>query len=168
VNREVFSDRVNKNKFYILDASTKTLYRSRDGGVSFTAANTAIPTSSWYWPTLTVSYAAEGDLWFTSDTGLYHSTDSGATFTKISGVQTAYSIGLGKAASGQSYPALYLSAQINNVKGLYRSVDAGATWIRINDDLHQYGGISSVTGDPRIFGRVYFGGRGVMYGDSAN
>jgi len=72
---------------------------------------------------------------------------------------------LGKAASGQSYPTLYLSAQINNVKGLYRSVDAGATWIRINDDQHQYGGIGSVIGDPRIFGRVYFGGRGVMYGD---
>ncbi len=168
LNKQVFSDRVNKNKFYILDPSTTTLYRSTDGGATFTAANTNVPTSSWYWPTMTVSYAAEGDLWLTSDIGLYHSTDSGASFSKVSGVQAAYSVGLGKAAAGQSYPALYLSAQINNVKGLYRSIDAGASWIRINDDQRQYGGIGSVTGDPRIFGRVYFGGRGVMYGDSAN
>ena len=168
VNREVFSDRVNKNKFYILDASTTTLYRSTDGGASFTAVNTTVPTSSWYWPTMTVSYAAEGDLWLVSDTGLYRSTDSGANFSKVSTVQAAYSVGFGMAAPGQSYPAVYLSGQVNNVKGLFRSTDAGGTWIRINDDQHQYGGIGSVTGDPRIFGRVYFGGRGVMYGDSAN
>jgi hypothetical protein len=45
--------------------------------------------------------------------------------------------------------------------------DAGATWQRINDDQHQYGYISRVTGDPRIFGRVYFatGGCGVIYGE---
>ena len=39
--------------------------------------------------------------------------------------------------------------------------------MRINDDQHQYGYISHVTGDPRIYGRVYFatGGRGIVYGD---
>jgi hypothetical protein len=42
--------------------------------------------------------------------------------------------------------------------------------VRINDDQHQYGSIGSVTGDPRIYGRVYFatGGRGVIYGDRAS
>ena len=51
--------------------------------------------------------------------------------------------------------------------GLFRSIDDGAHWRRINDDAHQYGEIGQVTGDPRVFGRVYFatGGRGIFYGD---
>ena len=42
-----------------------------------------------------------------------------------------------------------------------------AQWQRINDDAHRFGRPYSVTGDPRIAGRVYFatGGRGIFYGD---
>jgi hypothetical protein len=42
--------------------------------------------------------------------------------------------------------------------------------VRINDDSHQYGWISPIAGDPRIYGRVYLGtnGRGVVYGDIEN
>jgi hypothetical protein len=65
--------------------------------------------------------------------------------------------------------ALYIPAQIGGVRGLYRSIDAGATWVRINDDQHQWGraGEAAITGDPRIYGRVYVGtnGRGIIYGD---
>lgn len=42
-------------------------------------------------------------------------------------------------------------------------------WVRINDDQHQYGTTNSaITGDPRIFGRVYVGtnGYGIVYGDT--
>ncbi|MNW22234.1 Xyloglucanase precursor [compost metagenome] len=40
-------------------------------------------------------------------------------------------------------------------------------WIRINDDRHQYGDIRSISGDPRVFGRIYVatGTRGLVYGD---
>ena len=41
--------------------------------------------------------------------------------------------------------------------------------MRINDDQHQWGraGDTAITGDPRIYGRVYIGtnGRGIIYGD---
>jgi xyloglucan-specific exo-beta-1,4-glucanase len=53
-------------------------------------------------------------------------------------------------------------------RGIFRSIDAGASWMRINDDQHQYGLTDWViTGDPRVFGRVYFGtnGRGIIRGD---
>jgi photosystem II stability/assembly factor-like uncharacterized protein len=56
---------------------------------------------------------------------------------------------------------------VDQFQALFRSDDEGKHWVRINDDQHQYGWINHVTGDPRIYGRVYFGtgGRGVVYGD---
>ena len=102
--------------------------------------------------------------------GLYHSTNAGVTFKSLDNVQEAHSLGFGRAAKGKKYPALYLIGKVNDVQALFRSDDAGATWTRINDDRHQFGWISHVTGDPRIYGRVYFatGGRGIIYGDPAH
>jgi hypothetical protein len=64
--------------------------------------------------------------------------------------------------------AIYTSAKIGGVRGIFRSDNEGASWVRINDDQHQYAWTGKViTGDPRIYGRVYFGtnGRGIIYGD---
>lgn len=156
------ADRLNARKFYLV-SNGGGLYRSTDGGATFTLANASLPASG----TLVASFAAEGDLWLASNSGLYHSTDSGGTFATISGVQQAHSVGFGMAATGASYPALYLYGQISGLVAFFRSTDEGATWVRINDDLHQYGNANIVIGDPRVFGRVYIGtnGRGILYGD---
>ena len=64
--------------------------------------------------------------------------------------------------------ALYTSARVHGVGGIDRSVDGGDSWTRINDNAHQYGSTNAaITGDPRVFGRVYFStnGRGIIYGD---
>jgi xyloglucan-specific exo-beta-1,4-glucanase len=65
---------------------------------------------------------------------------------------------------------VYLVAKHGKTDGIFRSDDAGKQWERINDDQHQYGWIAVVTGDPRVYGRVYIstGGRGIVYGDIAN
>jgi xyloglucan-specific exo-beta-1,4-glucanase len=45
------------------------------------------------------------------------------------------------------------------------------SWSRINDNQHQYALTNAaITGDPRIYGRAYFGtnGRGIIYGDPAD
>jgi hypothetical protein len=56
---------------------------------------------------------------------------------------------------------------VQSVRGFFRSTDGGATWLRINDDQHQWGLVLHISGDPKIFGRVYVGthGRGTFYGD---
>ncbi|HEX3075391.1 MAG TPA: X2-like carbohydrate binding domain-containing protein [Lachnospiraceae bacterium] len=182
-NATIASDRVNPKKFYAY--ADGKFYVSTDGGATFTATVTSgIPntTSIADLPsTALVSIKAmpgvEGDIWLVGGSnkvsayGMWHSTDSGLSFTKLENVQEADVIGFGKAAPGQSYMALYASAKINDVRGIFRSDDAGTTWIRINDDRHQYGRINMcITGDPRLYGRVYVGtnGRGIVYGDTAS
>jgi photosystem II stability/assembly factor-like uncharacterized protein len=163
----VASDRVDPKKFY--GTSGPQLYVSSDGGATFALAAAALPAGGGAArPTTGVS----GDFWLGAGSGLFHSTDSGATLTQVAGVQAASAVGFGRAAScgnasSPAYPVLYIAGQANGVSGVYRSDDQGATWQRIDDPQHQFGFISYITGDPRLYGRAYLGsgGRGILYGD---
>jgi xyloglucan-specific exo-beta-1,4-glucanase len=159
----IASDRVNPNKFYGI--SDGTFYVSTDGGANFSSTASGLPSSA----NMKAIPGYEGDIWLTGgEDGLYHSTDSGTSFTKLSNVEEADTIGFGMAASGQTYMALYTSARINGTRGIFRSDDGGASWVRINDDQHQWAWTgSAITGDPRVYGRVYIGtnGRGIIYGE---
>ncbi|MCL6731991.1 cellulose binding domain-containing protein [Streptomyces neyagawaensis] len=169
----VESDRVDPKTFYGFKSGK--FYVSTDGGATFTASNASgLPSGD------SVRFKAlpgtKGDVWLAGGEtggayGLWHSTDGGATFTKLSNVAQADTIGFGKAAAGASYQTLYTSARIGGVRGIFRSTDKGATWTRINDDAHQWGWTgAAITGDPRVYGRVYVStnGRGVIYGDTSD
>jgi hypothetical protein len=171
----VRSDRVNPLKFYAF--SNGAFYASIDGGQTFaaTAASNLPPAGA---PAqFKAAPGHEGDIWLaggstTTAYGIWHSIDGGKSFYKLWGVEGATTIGFGKAAPFLphffQYPALYSSAEVFGRWGIYRSDDAGLTWMRINDDAHQYAQTNAaITGDPRIYGRVYFttNGRGIIYGD---
>ena len=160
----VEADRVNANKFY--GFSGGTFYVSTNGGQSFTAAATGLGSTGQF----KTMPGVEGDIWLASDTGLYHSTDTGSTFSKIAASSSAVSIGFGAPAPGRTNKALYTMGTIDGVRGVYRSDDAGVSWVWINDDQHQYGNAGqAITGDPSVHGRVYLGtdGRGVLVADPA-
>jgi hypothetical protein len=81
-------------------------------------------------------------------------------------VYGATSIALGKAPAGATYSSsIYIVGIINNVWGVYRSDDGARTWRRINDDKHQYAGISNLAADQTVPGRVFAAGagRGVIF-----
>ncbi|WP_369173793.1 cellulose binding domain-containing protein [Streptomyces sp. R28] len=169
----VESDRIDPKVFYGFKSGK--FYVSTDGGATFTASSaTGLPSGD------SVRFKAlpgvKGDVWLAGGAtdgayGLWHSTDGGASFTKLSNVEQADAIGFGKAATGTSYQTLYTSAKIGGVRGIFRSTDKGATWTRINDDAHQWGWTgAAITGDPRVYGRVYVStnGRGVIYGDTSD
>lgn len=160
----IVSDRVNPRGFYGFDRQTGRLYASSDGGATFAVKAGGLPGEEGY---LRAVPGKAGHLWLATAAGLFRSLDAGATFTAVSGVPQAYRIGFGKPAPGRSYPAIYLNGRVGGVYGFYRSLDEGATWVRINDAGHQFAGINAITGDPRVFGRVYIASqsRGVLYGE---
>lgn len=164
------ADRVNPSKFYALSGST--FYISTDKGATFTAsAASNLPAARKF----KAVYGYEGDIWLaggskTTAYGLWHSTDSGATFSQFANVEEADNVTFGKAAPGQTYPTVFIIGKVDGVRGVFRSINQGASWTRINDDQHQYGNFGdAISGDPRVYGRLYLGtnGRGLLYGDSA-
>ena len=135
---------------------------------------------------ITVNWATGGDLWITTNVGLFHSSDFAASFRQIPGFTSASGVALGAPKSTGGYPTVFASAVYNGVTGYFRSDDAGANCrfillvyqntvadflpgVQINDDDHGFGMIDTnpISGDPRIYGRVYIGtnGRGIFYGD---
>jgi hypothetical protein len=182
-------DRKNPSKVYAYDSAgvpwnntTGKVYVSTDGGHNFTLSQGSVSANlapNAYWTTsMVVNPNVEGDLWLADGNAVYHSTNSGASWTKLNGfatvaangstdqLQGASIIALGKAQTGSSYSAaIYVVGTMNGVWGIYHSDDGGATWARYNDDTHQYGGIGALAADWNTYGRIYFSGtgRGLIY-----
>lgn len=170
-NAVVFSDRVNPGRFYgIADG---VVYASRDSGISFEMVNdTALVTEEDEIRTASDVLAivgSEGEIWFAGGKlGLFHSKDGGVTWESVKNIDDIRIIGHGKEAPASSYKTLYTNAKISGTWGFWRSEDQGESWIRINDDKHQFGAAdSTITGDQRVYGRVFIGtnGRGIQYRD---
>jgi hypothetical protein len=182
------ADRKNTDKVYAYDSGgafwgpAGKVYVSTDGGHTFTLSQGSVSAklapNGWGITSIVVNPNVEGDVWLTDGEAVYHSTDSAASWTKVTGfasvpasgstgkLQGATAIALGKAKSGSSYSAaVYVVGTMNGVWGIYRSDDAGATWTRFNDDAHQYGGIGVISADWNSYGRIYFSGtgRGLLY-----
>lgn len=156
-------------RFYLYDSAGGRLYSSTDYGATFALTNSSVPTGgemrSMAYPYL------HGMLWLAAnEKGLWLSSDDdGSGFAAIDTtlLNAAYRIGFGKTGAPQEYPAIYVWGRVNGVLGVFRSEFFGAKWTRLDDDQHRFGWINAITGDPRVFGRVYLatGGRGIVYGD---
>ena len=171
----VVADKVARNVFYV---STGTrFYSTGTGGTAFSQANSALLPASGSCNGSgcgipVVNFSQKGDIWLPlGSNGLRHSVDGGVTWTNLSNVSWANSVAVGAAGSVTHNPAIYLYgiAAPASVLAIYRSDDNGTTWVRVNDDLHQYGGPTLIQADPRVYGRVYLGmnGRGIIYGEPA-
>jgi hypothetical protein len=159
----VGSDRVNPNKFYAFSGGT--LYASTNGAATFTAATTGLSGSG----RACAVFGMEGEVWVAAGANLYHSKTSGTGATRVTTVSQVYSVGFGKAAPGNTYPAVYIIGTVGGIAGVFRSNDQGVSWTRVNDDQHQFGQMDNVAGDEDYYGRVYVTtqGRGVPYGEPA-
>ena len=171
------ADRIDPNRFYALDLFGGKLYESTDAGFSFTARALTLPDelprpggdrgdSRGGQDQVYATPGRSGDLWIAAANGLYHSADR-QSWSRMPGVEVVHGFGFGKGVAGVHEPALYLVGTVRGQRGVFRSDTFGTSWVRINDDAHQWGLVLLVTGDPKVYGRVYVGthGRGAFCGD---
>ncbi len=176
--RMIEGDKVLPCVFYFYDWDDGSFHVSTDGGQNFCKVNdNTLPNYGGnefgQHSRLTAVPGHAKHLWLNFNNSLYRSTDGGQTWTDIPFIDKAPAFGLGKAAPGASYPALYLyGSTTNTTENFYfRSDDQGATWIQINDhaDNELWKAPKMIEGDREIYGRVYagFSGLGTFYGDIA-
>ncbi len=164
---KVASDRVNPKKFYAYNAKDGQALVSTDGGANFSVTYdslNALPEYEMHLGQITTPFGIEGEIWVATGKDVFRSTDSGKTFDVVESIDTGSGIAFGKAAPGKTRPSVFLNGKIEGQWGFYRSDDDAKSWVRINDDQHQYGGATVITGDPRVYGRLYIGthGRGIV------
>lgn len=157
----VTSDKVDPKFFYAGDETGVLV--SSDGGKTFSPAARI---TSYGVGLLAVHPAKAGDVWYSTNTGIYHSTDFAKTFTASPGVQSGTHIAVGKGAGNETN--VFAFATVNNVVALRRSVDDGATWETISDAQHGFGSANSspLAASWETEGLVFVGtnGRGIFYG----
>ena len=117
----IASDKKDGKTFY--GASGSSFYVSRDAGRTFSRGGTLGSYSSPY--KIAVHPTTAGDVWVSTNTGLFHSTNFGASFKAIANVATAWDISLGAASGSGRYPAIFAVATVSGSGGIYRSDNTG-------------------------------------------
>lgn len=183
VTIKIMADRVNPNIFYGFGKNIggATFYISKDKGESFKQISapkgfpqvtlSGIDSEMPY--EIRVESGKQGVIWMAMQQyGLWrinYDLISNTFSGEIVSAKGDYinRIGFGKAVINSDIKMLFTSGTIGNEYGFWRSEDGGRSWTRVNDDLNQFGDIRSITGDSRVFGRIYVGTgtRGVVYGD---
>ena len=161
----IASDRVLPERFYLYDPDHANLFVGDGPSFAFKPADLAVPP----YGKLFAAPGQANDLWITTNKGLWHTT-ANKPAVRLSSVDEAYTLGFGMSAKPNGYPTLFISGKVAGIQGIFRSTDSGVTWLEVDDTQHKYGAIDTMTGDPRVFGRVYLGtnGLGVIVADPAN
>jgi hypothetical protein len=169
-----FGDRVEADVFYGYDAKAGSFYVSRDRGRTFAETQQGLPTIPYrdWAPQLAEAEAVPGhagEVWLVVGEQLWHFQDFGRRVRALAALSKVGSVGLGAPPPGGDYPTVFIVATIDGSDGIYRSDTRGETWVRLTDDQHRYGQARALSGDSRVFGRLYFatGGRGIVAGEPA-
>ncbi|GKT44870.1 xylosidase/arabinosidase [Colletotrichum spaethianum] len=161
----IASDKRNNTVFY--GASGSSFYRSTNLGATFsTAGSLGSATEIRH---VEAHPAKAGDVWVSTDAGIFHSTDYGSSFAQVSTALTnTNKVALGK-GSGSNWN-LYAFGTGSAGRRLYGSADLGASWTDLQGS-QSFGAIDSakLAGSGNEENLVYVGtnGRGVFYASGA-
>ena len=179
--RTLRADPFTADRFYLkFTHAPAPFYVSTDGGQTWVGqANANLPDYTWNGQ-LAVNGKVQNDLWFAdgwagaTTHGLFHSTDGGATFQQVAGINHAVTlaVGAGSGLAGDSPYAVYFYGQFSNDAnwGVFRSTNGGVSWDRVAYyPLGIYDTPQSMAASQDTFGKVYmgFGGESFIYGQIA-
>ncbi|KAH7367477.1 Cel74a [Plectosphaerella cucumerina] len=158
-NAVIASDKRTATVFY---GGSDAFYVSKDSGATFSRGGALSGAS------VVRGIAAHpikaGEVWASTNVGVFRSTNSGASFTRVStAITDAYEIALGVSATGWN---AYVFGQGPAGAKLYGSSNNGATWVDIQGTIG-FGSMAAnqLAGSANSAGVVYVGtnGRGVFY-----
>jgi|GEM_PF-1920120 len=175
IRKVLVADNVLANTFYIYDFGNGKVYRSTNGGASWTTRSSSLPASAYHGKLRAVPGKA-GHLIFSAGqnqtesvmTGIYHSTDGGVSWNFIANTDKILNVAVGKEAPGSNYPTIFVHGNANGVLGYHMSTDQGATWTQIGTyPAGIYSWSKVMVADPFKYGRLYvgFGGHSFVYFD---
>lgn len=162
----IIGDPVDSNVVYAFGNSG--FHVSHDGGFTFELTSELLAANT----RLCVLPGTAGTVYVpVYNNGLFVTTDFGKTFEKLDVFQCD-AIGSGIGKTKDSPLALYMWGRPDesDAIGIYMSEDSGKSWVRINDDLHHFGGPGNghfIVGDMNVYGRCYMStvGLGLVYCD---
>jgi len=145
----VCADLVNSTDYYAFN-QTNGVYKSTDGGATFTLVHnmTGLIPDSGVGCNLAAVPNNAGHLFLafgylngpgSTESRLVRSSDGGVNWTTVTSTYNVWNVALGKAGSGKTYPAVYISGYVDgdSTPGIFRCDDAttnaaGAlTWTRL-------------------------------------
>ena len=156
------------NADYVYACGNGTFYTSSDGGRNFSRVPSITPN----FKRLCVDPENEGTIYIANGAGLYVSKDHGQTAELVPNIKYCEAVGLGKAKNDGDPLVIYVwgTPMDADKPGLYMSENLGESWVRVNDDVHNFGGTGNgvfVSGDMNVYGRCYMStvGLGIIYFD---
>jgi xyloglucan-specific exo-beta-1,4-glucanase len=157
----IASDKQNDNYFYA--GYTSTFYVSSNNGETFASGGSLSGATQINY--VNVHPTIAGQVYVSTDAGIYLSTNFGSSFTLLTSALTnVYGLALG-VGSGSTWN-LYAFGTGSDGNRLYGSADSGNTWTDLQG-TQSFGDISGckVAGSGNVAGQVYVGtnGRGVFY-----
>jgi photosystem II stability/assembly factor-like uncharacterized protein len=129
-------DRTNPNNvyvggYYINSTYYPTIYKTTDGGTSFTQLTNGLPTSGYYFYSVAVHPTNSNIVYAGSYTaGIYRSTDGGANWAQASTHYYNYSMSTSPAAPDVAYAGGY--------SDIYKTTNAGVTWFSATTGMSGY------------------------------
>jgi len=162
------------NRFYVYDWGDGSIFRSENGGETWTRFTNNVLTDFAYNGKLVSVPGQEGHLFFANGPeqatnfieGLYRSTDAGETWTILANTDQVLNVSLGAQASDGTYPTIFIQGMVNGEMGYYLSKDEGQSWDKIGEypqGIYDYAKV--LEADPYEYGKVYAGfkGNGFVY-----
>ncbi|UYQ94917.1 Ig-like domain-containing protein [Chitinophaga horti] len=138
----VASDKVSGNIFYVY--ARGKMYVSEDTGRTFSARATGLPDDQGVASNVQVlaSPGRSGDVWFSHAAGLYHSVDTGRSFTRINPTDVPsprwMAIGTADTTAGAPLSVFVLSGAtplMGSHFSVFRSDNLGVSWDKILDPV---------------------------------
>jgi xyloglucan-specific exo-beta-1,4-glucanase len=183
IGKSLESDKVNGDKFYYFAMQGYTfqtqLWRTTNGGANWTKMSEGkMPITGN--AQLKANPYKEDDIWFAPFNSyirgndpnpdarkLWHSTDGGANWSKLTTMDEIYAFGFGMKAVGSNNASLIVYGKKGTKESIFVSYDLGVTFADLGVRSIPAGIISNIEGDMKTSGRVYIstGCRGVFFGD---